>query len=139
MFVCLFAPGGIQTFIKYINNLLRAPVMADKEHKERRYSEDRRMDVVDRRLGLDRRRGPGRRLSNSRKAAEEGHMSDEQFEFLLAIDEYKKSNSRPFPTWTEVLEVIKALGYRKVADPQSLDEPIEEEEEIRVPLGTWED
>ena len=47
-------------------------------------------------------------------------MSDEQFEFLMAIDEYKKKNSRPFPTWTEVLELIKALGYRKVAEPQAL-------------------
>ena len=97
------------------------------------------MGVVDRRLGLERRRGPGRRLSDERKAAEEGRMSDEQFAFLRAIEEYKRSNSRPFPTWTEVLEVIKALGYRKVADPQSLDEPIEEEEEIKVPLGTWQD
>jgi hypothetical protein len=49
-------------------------------------------------------------------------MSDEQFEFLMAIDEYKKQNARPFPTWTEVLEVIKALGYRKVAEPESLAE-----------------
>jgi len=49
-------------------------------------------------------------------------MSEEQFEFLMAIDEYKKKNARPFPTWTEVLEVIKALGYRKVAEPQSLEE-----------------
>ena len=49
-------------------------------------------------------------------------MSDEQFEFLMAIDEYKGKNARPFPTWTEVLEVIKALGYRKVAEPQSLEE-----------------
>ena len=48
-------------------------------------------------------------------------MSDEQFEFLMAIDEYKKKNARPFPTWTEVLEVIKALGYRKVAVPQSVN------------------
>ena len=47
-------------------------------------------------------------------------MSDEQFEFLMAIDEYKRKNTRPFPTWTEVLELIKALGYRKVAEPQSL-------------------
>lgn len=113
--------------------------MGDKEFKERRCGHSRRMDVVDRRLGLDRRRGPGRRLSDNRKAAEEGRMSDEQFEFLRAIDEYKRSNSRPFPTWTEVLDVIKALGYRKVADPQGLDEPIEEEEQIKVPLGTWED
>jgi hypothetical protein len=50
-------------------------------------------------------------------------MTDEQFEFLLAIEEYKRKNVRPFPTWTEVLEVIKALGYRKVAEPQSLEKP----------------
>ncbi len=49
-------------------------------------------------------------------------MSDEQFEFLMAIEEYKKANSKPFPTWTEVLELIKALGYRKVAAPQPLAE-----------------
>lgn len=84
---------------------------------------DRRGSVVDRRLGLDRRRGPGRRRSDDRRIAEEGEMSDEQFEFLMAIEEYKKKNIRPFPTWTEVLEVIKALGYRKVADPQSLNSP----------------
>ena len=85
---------------------------------------DRRQSVIDRRLGLDRRRGPGRRRSEDRKAAEEGHLSDEQFEFLMAIDTYKRQNSRPFPTWTEVYEVIKALGYRKVAQPQPLDQAL---------------
>jgi len=94
----------------------------DPNFVERRKGEDRRHSVVDRRLGLDRRRGPGRRRSDDRKAAEEGQMSDEQFDFLMAIDEYKRANARPFPTWTEVLEVIKALGYRKVADPQPLAE-----------------
>ena len=83
---------------------------------------ERRRSVVDRRLGLDRRRGPGIRRSRDRISAEEGQMSDEQFEFLMAIDEYKRKNDRPFPTWTEVLEVIKALGYRKVAEPASLAE-----------------
>ncbi len=93
----------------------------DEEHPiERRGGKDRRQSVVDRRLGLDRQRGPGRRRSDERKSAEEGQMSDEQFQFLMAIDEYKKTNTRPFPTWTEVLEVIKALGYRKVAEPQPL-------------------
>jgi hypothetical protein len=95
----------------------------DKEnHLERRSGRDRRQSVVDRRLGLDRNRGPGRRRTDERKAAEEGQMSDEQFEFLMAIDEYKRQNTRPFPTWTEVLEVIKALGYRKVTDPQPLQQ-----------------
>jgi len=114
--------------------------MANEQIPERRKGEDRRGSVVDRRLGLDRRRGPGRRLTDDRKAAEEGQMSDEQFEFLMAIDEYKRQNSRPFPTWTEVLEVIKALGYRRVAEPQSLEKAKKEQkpkEEVEVPLGTW--
>jgi len=113
--------------------------MAEEHFKERRAPEERRESVVDRRLGLDRRRGPGRRLSDERKAAEEGRMSDEQLDFLLAIDEYKRKNSRPFPTWTEVLEVIKALGYRKVAEPQSLQQFDKEPKKAKVPLGTWQD
>jgi hypothetical protein len=64
--------------------------------------------------GLERRRGPGRRRSDDRKAAEEGEMTDEQFEFCMAIETYKKVNKRMYPTWTEVLEVIRQLGYRKV-------------------------
>ena len=103
--------------------------MATKEKKEqteeimeeKRTFLERRDSVVDRRLGLDRRRGPGHRRTPERRAAEEGEMNDEQFEFLMAIDQYKKANQRPFPTWTEVLEVIKALGYRKVAEPESLE------------------
>jgi hypothetical protein len=69
-------------------------------------------------------------------------MSDEQFEFLMAIDEYKKANSKPFPSWTEVLEVIKALGYRKVAAPQPLAESRRREAEDTTrsvepaPVGT---
>ncbi len=102
---------------------------------ERRSGEERRHNVVDRRLGgLDRRRGPGRRRSEDRKAAEEGQMSDEQFEFVMAIDEYKRANARPFPTWTEVLEVIKALGYRRVAEPQSLCQS-QPEVEVRDKAG----
>jgi len=106
--------------------------MENKHFQERRETDERRGSVVDRRLGLDRRRGPGRRLTDDRKAAEEGQMSDEQFEFLMAIDEYKRKNTRPFPTWTEVLEVIKALGYRKVAEPQSLGKPGKTPERSKV-------
>ena len=96
--------------------------MHEKQSNERRTFKERRQSVVDRRLELNRRRGPGRRRSDSRKAAEEGYMSDEQFQFLMAIDEYKKKNARPFPTWTEVLEIITALGYRKIAEPQPIDQ-----------------
>ena len=81
---------------------------------------DRRHSPPDQRYGLDRRRGPGRRRSDDRRSAEEGEMTDEQFAFIRAIDEYKKVNNRSFPTWTEVLDVLVALGYRKVAEPQDI-------------------
>jgi hypothetical protein len=87
----------------------------------RRQSTERRRTPVDRRSGFDRRRGPGHRRSDERRAAEEGEMTTEQFEFLMAIDQYKRANQRPFPSWTEVLEVIKAVGYRKVAEAQPLE------------------
>ena len=32
---------------------------------------------------------------------------------MKAMDLYKRSNRRPFPTWSEVLEVLRSLGYRK--------------------------
>lgn len=77
---------------------------------------ERRESVVDLRApgtGLERRRGPGRRRSDFMKSAEEGEMTSEQFLFIKAIDAYKRVNQRPFPTWTEVLEIIRKLGYRK--------------------------
>ena len=40
-------------------------------------------------------------------------MSREQYTFLLAIDAFKRVNHKTFPTWTDVLEVIRKLGYRK--------------------------
>jgi hypothetical protein len=83
-------------------------------------------EVIDRRLGIDRRelaapsatnlerrRGPGRRLTDFVKSAEEGEMNKEQFLFLLAIDAFKRVNHKTFPTWTDVLEIIRKLGYRK--------------------------
>ena len=40
-------------------------------------------------------------------------MTQEQFMFVMAIDSFKRVNGLTFPTWTEVLEVIRKLGYRK--------------------------
>jgi len=40
-------------------------------------------------------------------------MPAEVIEFLTAIDDYKRKNARPFPSWSEILEVLKGLGYRK--------------------------
>lgn len=76
--------------------------------------------------GLERKRGRGRRLSEFTKSAEEGEMTTEQFLFLMAIDAFKKGNDRMFPTWTDVLEVIRLLGYRKTM-PTELNLPSAED------------
>jgi hypothetical protein len=89
-------------------------------------SDPREGSVVDRRTGLDRRelegacptnlerrRGPGRRLSDFVRDAEEGEMNKEQFMFLMAIDAFKRVNGKSFPSWSDVLEVVRKLGYRK--------------------------
>ena len=82
---------------------------------ERRTGRDRRAGI-DRRSGLDRRRGPGRRRGEVRKAAEEGEISGDLLEFVMAVDEYKRINERPYPTISEIFEIIHYLGYRKVTD-----------------------
>ena len=85
--------------------------------EERRQSQPDRRASSDRRSGFDRRRGPGIRRTDYRRAAEEGEMNEEQLAFIMAMDEYKRANNRPYPTLTEILDVALYLGYRKVAEP----------------------
>ena len=44
----------------------------------------------------------------------ERDYSDDEMEFIQAIERYKKTSGRTFPTWSEVLEVARSLGYQKV-------------------------
>jgi hypothetical protein len=90
-----------------------------KSREESGYTGPERRSGIDRRTGLERRRGAGIRREEERRSAEEGEMTAEQFEFVMAIETYKKVNKKLFPTWTEVLEVIQSLGYRKV-EPRSI-------------------
>lgn len=114
------------------------------EKSNERVQTDRRQNVVDARTpgtGLERRRGAGRRRSDFMKSAEEGEMTPEQFLFIQAIDVYKRVNDRPFPTWTEVLEIIRKLGYRKTC-AMSLDLPqcedwTEEADATDFPPPAW--
>lgn len=78
--------------------------------------------------GLELHRGPGRRRAEERRSAEEGEMTGEQFEFVKAIEMYKKVNKRMYPTWTEVLDVMRQLGYRKVQAREIVLENVPEPE-----------
>ena len=50
----------------------------------------------------------------------ERDYSEDEVSFMKAMDEYKRKSGRQFPTWSEVLEVIRCLGYRQVAEPSEI-------------------
>lgn len=49
----------------------------------------------------------------------ERDYNDQEIEFMRAMDDYKRDSGRMFPTCSEVLEVIRGLGYVKLSDEQA--------------------
>src|SRR5213593_4008039 len=92
---------------------------------------DRRRSAGERRkrsipVALDRRKKGERRGERGERRRQvdpttcERDYNDEEIAFMKAMDQYKRANRRPFPTWSEVLEVLRSLGYRKVAEATAL-------------------
>jgi len=50
----------------------------------------------------------------------ERDYSEPEVDFMKAMDDYKRRSGRQFPTWSEVLEVLHSMGYRKVAEPTDI-------------------
>jgi|SRR5262245_23828548 hypothetical protein len=97
-------------------------VVTDRRGGDRRGGDRRKRSIpvaVERRSGKDRRQQGERRRQVDPTTCERDY-SDDEILFMKAMDQYKRANRRPFPTWSEVLEVLYALGYRKVADPTDL-------------------
>ena len=44
----------------------------------------------------------------------EREYSAEEREFMTALENYKRASGRMFPTCSEVLEVVRSLGYRRL-------------------------
>jgi hypothetical protein len=72
-------------------------------------------------VAVDRRRqnaAEKRRTSERRRLIDpttcERDYDEQETSFMKAMERYKRENRRPFPTWSEVLEVLISLGYRKV-------------------------
>jgi hypothetical protein len=72
-------------------------------------------------VAIDRRRqnaAEKRRTSERRRLIDpttcERDYNEDETAFMKAMERYKRENRRPFPTWSEVLEVLISLGYRKV-------------------------
>ena len=85
----------------------------------------------DRRSSTDAPEGKDRRSSDRRQSVavpdeyrarqrsiNEYPLSPDELDFINAINAYKQAYGKPFPTWSEVLHILKALGYRKTAAPK---------------------
>src|SRR5712692_1052185 len=103
-------------------NALPEVVVTDRRAGDRRSGDRRQRDIpvaVERRSGQERRQQGERRRQVDPTTCERDY-NDEEITFMKAMDQYKRDNRRPFPTWSEVLEVLRALGYRRVAEPTAL-------------------
>ncbi|MEZ6048578.1 MAG: hypothetical protein R3C11_23985 [Planctomycetaceae bacterium] len=85
--------------------------------KPERRTKDEPFDGEDRRVS-DRRKGERRRQIDP-TTCERDYSSDE-VDFMKAMDDYKRKSGRQFPTWSEVLEVLYAMGYRRVEEPREI-------------------
>ncbi|MDD4269559.1 MAG: hypothetical protein PHN77_15130 [Thermoguttaceae bacterium] len=90
-------------------------VLVDRRRADRRVSGERRASSEP--VAVERRKLQRRAKVNRRRQIDpttcERDYSEEEVEFMNALDEYKRNSGRMFPTCSEILEVIRDLGYAK--------------------------
>ena len=94
-----------------------AEVPVSRRKSSDRRDNDRRkkvapVAVVAERRQLVRREKVSRRRQIDPTTCERDYSSAE-VEFMQAMQAYKIASGRMFPTWSEVLEVLQSLGYKK--------------------------
>lgn len=88
-------------------------VTVDRRGEDRRAEDRRKADTpVDNDRRTDTRRKVQRRRQIDPTTCERDYTNDE-VEFMQALDDYKRASGRMFPTCSEILEVIRDLGYRR--------------------------
>jgi hypothetical protein len=69
----------------------------------------------------ERRKTPRRRQIDPTTC--ERDYSRDEIEFMQALDAYKRRSGRMFPTCSEILEVVRALGYVRQESDAPQGEP----------------
>lgn len=69
------------------------------------------------------RRKVQRRRQIDPTTCERDYTSDE-IEFMHALDDYKRASGRMFPTCSEILEVVRKLGYAKPGQSHEVTDPM---------------
>ena len=90
----------------------------DRRSKDRRGTERRvaEVEVAVERRKIERRKKVARRRQIDPTTCERDY-SDEEVEFMNALEQYKRTSGRMFPTCSEMLEVFRSLGYTKAGSP----------------------
>ena len=70
------------------------------------------------------RRGKVQRRRQIDPTTCERDYSEDEIEFMRALDEYKRANGRMFPTCSEILEVVRGLGYQRTTETIELEEQV---------------
>lgn len=86
-----------------------------KEQDRRKGSDRRKKDVP---VANERRAAPRRKVQRRRQIDPttcERDYSNDEIEFMHALDDYKRRSGRMFPTCSEILEVIRDMGYVKLS------------------------
>jgi hypothetical protein len=90
-----------------------------KDRRQRQERREKELPVAIERRTLERREKVSRRRQIDPTTCEREY-SDEELEFMHAMDRYKRASGRMFPTCSEMLEVIRSLGYTKTAAPSEI-------------------
>jgi len=67
---------------------------------------------------LERRKKVNRRRQIDPTTCERDY-SDDEIQFMNALEAYKRASGRMFPTCSEVLEVVRTLGYVRLASAET--------------------
>lgn len=105
---------------------------------DRRRTERRDAEVASVEPKLERRQKVARRRQIDPTTCERDY-SDQEVEFMNALDEYKRKNGRMFPTCSEVLEVIRSLGYVQLSGVELTARSAETEPAVYVDSDSYED
>jgi hypothetical protein len=106
-----------------VSDVQTTELRTDRRSGDRRERLDRRKADEVNYVGKERRAGSRRKVERRRQIDPttcERDYSENEVAFMRAMDEYKRKSGRMFPTWSEVLEVLYSLGYRKVEEPSAL-------------------
>jgi hypothetical protein len=93
-----------------------AEVTIDRRRAPRRDAEQgtNALESANPPVRLERRQKVNRRRQIDPTTCERDYTDDE-IQFMNALDEYKRTSGRMFPTCSEVLEVVRSLGYVRLS------------------------